>query len=94
MLDFDLGLMYATDATETTLRNEVLRIVRDHDHPENDLLILSIGASTDRGWKFPSSALLADLAFNDSQLPDTMATNHLRNVALFEEGTNRLLWLK
>ncbi len=94
MLDFDLGLMYATDATETTLRNEVLRIVRDHDHPANDLLILSIGASTHRGWKFPSSALLADLAFNDSQLTDAMATNYLRSVALFDEDTNRLLWLK
>lgn len=94
MLGFDLGLMYATDVTESRLRGELRRIVDDHDHPVNDLVILALGMPTGSGWQFPSSSLLADLALNDPRLPDDITTNHLHNIALFDAGSNQLRWLK
>jgi hypothetical protein len=90
MVGFDLGLLYATDVTESSMRKEIARIVSDHDHPDNDLVILSLGAPIGSGWKFPSSSLLADLAFNDPQLPDALHVNHSRNVLLYDVDSNRV----
>ena len=93
-MGFDLGLLYATDVTESRMREEVFRIVNDHDHPANDLVVLSVGAPTGSGWRFPSSSLLSDLTFNDPKLPDALHTDHLRNILLYDVESNNVRWLK
>jgi hypothetical protein len=96
MLGFELGLMHTTQVTRAQLREEIGRVITDHDDSRNDLLVLVIGAPTVDGWTFPSASLLAKMAFEDPGLHLTVSivARQVENILLFDHLRATTRWLR
>ena len=66
-IGFELALGYHATVSRTDLRNELRRIIEDHDSPDTETLVVTVNAPMRSGLEFPTSAVVACMLFEEDQ---------------------------
>jgi hypothetical protein len=92
-MGFELALGYHATVTRTDLRNELRRLIEDHDSGRTDTLVVTVNAPLKSGLEFPSNKLAADMLFDDEQPLDGWAPAGITSIALHDQSEHRVKWL-
>lgn len=84
-LGFEIALAYHETHTETGIREELVRLVSQHDSPESDLLLVTVNAPVRGGLYFPSSSVLARFVREDPNPLAHYNLKHLKAVVLHDQ---------
>lgn len=88
---FEIGMAYSTTDTTTTIWQELLRVVRDHDQNRIDHLLITVGGPDQDGFMFPAESYLIDTALN---MPEPLTDlHHLSRVSLHFWPNGRIVEL-
>lgn len=81
-MGFELALGYHATVTRSDLRDELFRLIDDHDGQETETLVVTLNAPVRSGLTFPSSGLIAKMLFEDEQPLEGWTPAHIERVAL------------
>lgn len=85
---FDIGLAYTTILTGKMAWGEVQRLVRSHDEPGVNLLLITVGGPDRNGNMFPAEEALANFIL-ERATGLSSAPKHIEKVILHSWGTGR-----
>jgi hypothetical protein len=83
-LGFDLGLGYTREVTRDDVRQELRRLIDQHDATPIDLLLVTIGTPTKNGWVYPSGGAVGTLLARDPDPLGGYAPQHIRCIAVHD----------
>lgn len=92
-MGFELALGYHATVTRSDLRDELFRLVDDHDREETETLVVTLNAPVRSGLTFPSNGLIAKMLFEDEQPLDGWTPSHIKRVALHDQAENSVKWI-
>jgi hypothetical protein len=87
---FEIGLSYQTTQTRTAAREELLRLISEHDKPEVNHLLISAGAPNRAGLTFISEAYVLDFLLSGPDLA-IPAPSHIKRVLIHFWGLGRII---
>jgi hypothetical protein len=85
---FDIGLAYSTILTGEMAWGEVQRLVRSHDKPGVNLLLITVGGPDANGDMFPAEEAMADFIIEHA-VELSSAPEHIEKVILHSWATGR-----
>jgi hypothetical protein len=91
---FEIGLAGSISFKQSNVRAELCRIIKQHDTPASDVLVVSANSALRSGLHFPSTQLVSDMLFEDPDPLQGWLPDHLGGVALHDprEG-HEVRWL-
>lgn len=92
-MGFELALGYHATVTRSDLRNELFRLIDDHDRQETETLVVTLNAPVRSGLTFPSNGLIAKVLFEDEQPLDGWTPSHIKRVALHNQAEKNVKWI-
>lgn len=92
-MGFELALGYHATVTRSDLRDELFRLIDDHDGQETETLVVTLNAPVRSGLTFPSSGLIAKMLFEDEQPLEGWTPAHIERVALHDQGEKQVKWI-
>jgi hypothetical protein len=93
-LGFDLGLGRAREIMQQEVTDEVRRLVKQHDKADIDLLVITTGAPTRDGWKYPSDGVCSYLLKSATDPLSGYTPQRIKNVVLHDLMFDRTVrWL-
>jgi hypothetical protein len=90
---FDIALAYHEHYTRPTVLAGLADVVRGHDAPVNDVLVLTVNAPTRSGIWYPSESLHADMLFEDPDPLRGYTPQHVGNIVIHDQGGHRYRWI-
>ncbi len=77
---FEIGMAYSTTDNAHAIWQELIRVVREHDHHMIDYLLITVGGPDRDGFTFPAESYLTEAAL---QMPEPLKDlRHLSRVSL------------
>lgn len=92
-LGFELALVHSGTMYQSTVGDEIRRLILKHDKPNIDLLVITTNSPLRSGLQFPSGELVSALAMDRSDHLGTFTTENVRNVLLLDAASGRRAWL-
>lgn len=86
---FELGLAYTSRHQKEMVLDELLRVIKKHDKPQIDHLVISSGAPNERGLIYPSEDLLIEFSVEHG-VPN-LAPQHLKKIFLHLWSIGRIV---
>jgi hypothetical protein len=91
---FELALGYGLTLSLSRLREELVRVVWQHDTAGADMLLVSTNSTLRSGVFYPSSGSVAHLVFEDPDPLSEFQPQHLPAVATHDpDGPGRIRWI-
>jgi hypothetical protein len=79
--------------TREGFRSEIKRLVHKHDKPGFDLLLITIGTPTRRGWKFPSAGMLSAALEAEPEVLGEYRPEHISHIAVYDAHRKAARWV-
>jgi hypothetical protein len=92
-MGFELALGYHATLTRSELRDELRRVIADHDSEQTEILVVTVNAPLRSGLEFPTNELIAEMLFEDEQPLNGWMPSHVKRVALHNQGKRTLRWI-
>lgn len=90
---FRLGISYDQVLTRKAFRAELQRLVKQHDKPGFDVLLITLGTPTRAGWRFPSAGLLSAALQAEPDPLNGLAPKHVERLAVYDGHESAVRWL-
>jgi hypothetical protein len=84
MLGFEIGLSYNAEVSRGDVRNELRRLLEQHDHPTSEVVLVTLNGSLASGLYFPSSHLVSRLLFEDPDPLSGWVPRHVTRVVIHD----------
>jgi hypothetical protein len=92
-MGFELALGYHATVTRSDLRDELRRVITDHDNERTEFLVVTVNAPLRSGLEFPVGGLIAMMLFEDEQPLNGWTPSHVKRIALHNQGERSVKWI-
>lgn len=92
-MGFELALGYHVTITQTEIRDELRRVIADHDSEKTETLVVTINAPLRSGLVFPTNKLMAYMLFKDEQPLNGWKPSHIKLIALHDQRERAVRWI-
>lgn len=92
-MGFELALGYHATVTRSNLRDELRRIVADHDTEKTETLVVTANGPLRSGLAFPTNGLIASMLFEDEQPLDGWTPSNITRIALHDQDEQAVKWI-
>lgn len=93
LFGFRLGISYDQVLTREGFRSELQRLIRQHDKPGFDMLLITLGTPTRGGWRFPSAGLLSAAMQAEPDPLNGLVPEHVERIAVYDGHRKAVRWL-
>jgi hypothetical protein len=81
LLGFDIGICIETIHTAREAREEIMRLISDHDTGKSEVLCIQVGSPDHNGLTYPTDEVIMDLGMGLLSA-DVVPTTHLKRIVV------------